>query len=215
MMSDQKIRKIFWNDIETGGVNPKTDAILQIAFIIDLEGEEIVSFNSFVKPFNGAMVSDEALKVTGIKREDIDRFPDAYSVYHEMRKLLDAHGYKKQKAYRYVPAGYNNQFDLEFLLEWMTQIDSKFAFWDFLQMTPIDPLPILRALRFAGILPIQDTKLSTVCEYLRIPLAAHDALSDIRATKIVTERLYTKIFKLWTGKEYRLLGPSPFQKDPA
>lgn len=200
-------KKIFWNDTETGGIDPKKDALLQIAFIIDDgSGNELAEFNSYIKPLRGKMVYDDALKVNNITREQIETFPDPHLVYDRIRKILDQHGYKGNKSLRYVTAGYNNQFDLDFIMQWMTDIDSKFAFWEYLQMMPIDPLPTLRALRHAGILEIPNLDLKTICTKLNIPIQAHDALSDIRATKELTMRLYTKIFKLWTGKDYTLLG---------
>jgi DNA polymerase III subunit epsilon len=200
--------KIFWNDIETGGTDPKTDALLQIAFIIDDgTGAELATFNSYIAPLKGDLIHDEALAKNGITREQIKTFPDPYLVYHSMRQILGQHGYCKRKDLRYIPAGYNNQFDLDFILAWMTKLDSKFAFWDFLQFRPFDPLPILRALQHSKIIDLPNLELKTVCDHLKIPIEAHNALSDIRATKEVTTRLYTKIFKLWTGNEYTLLGP--------
>ena len=58
-------------DVETGGFNPLTDALLESAIAIIqmndsgfLEMGETLSFN--IKPFQGANIEDAALKFTGI-----------------------------------------------------------------------------------------------------------------------------------------------------
>jgi exonuclease I len=199
--------KIFWNDVETTGTDPKIHGILQIAFILaDAEGNEVTEYSSFCHPLKDDKVDPKALEITGITLEQMASFPSPYTVYHAVRTILDKHGHKGMKSLRFIPAGYNNQFDLEFLMAWMTKIDSKFAFWDFLQMTGIDVMPVCRAFRHAEIFKIPNTKLGTVCDLFKIPLKAHDALADIRATKELTEKIYGQIFQQWTGKPYGLLG---------
>jgi len=200
--------KLFYNDLETTGVDPKIHGVVQIAFILaDAHGNELAEYSSYCRPFKEDLIDPAALEVTGLALSQLETFPNPADVYHEMRLIFSKHGKKGNKDLRFIPAGYNNQFDLEFLLAWMTKIDGKFAFWDFLQMAGIDVMPVCRALRFSGILNIPNAKLSTVCEYLKIPIKAHDALSDVRATKILTERIYTKIFEQTTGKPHCMLGP--------
>lgn len=207
-MSSLVPHKIFYNDVETTGTDPKQHGILQIAFILsDAEGKELIEYSSFCHPLKDDKIDPKALEVNGITLDQMASFPSPYTVYHAVRTILDKFGHKGMKSLRFIPAGYNNQFDLEFLNAWMTKIDSKFAFWDFLQMAGIDVLPVCRAFRYAGIFKIPNTELKTVCNHLDIPINAHDALADVRATKELTERIYGKIFYQWTGVSYGLLGP--------
>lgn len=200
------MKKIFWNDVETTGTDSKNNAIIQIAAAIEVDGELIDTFESKMAPLFSKIIDDKALEVNGIKKDDLKKYPKPIEVYEKFRKFCDRNGMKGNKSERFIPAGYNNQFDLDFLSQWHLDMESKFAYWDYLQFSPIDPLPMLRAMRIAGILPIADTKLGTVCKLFGIEIQAHDALSDLLATRKLTTMLYSRIFSYWMKKPFGLLG---------
>ena len=67
-------------DIETGGFNPKTDAMLEIAACIicmddfgRLKIAETISAN--IEPFPGARIDPRSLEFTGINLNDPERNP--------------------------------------------------------------------------------------------------------------------------------------------
>jgi DNA polymerase III subunit epsilon len=201
------MKKILWNDLETGSTDPKTGAILQIAAVVEIDGEIVDQFESKIKPLPGKIVSDEALEINGISRNDLDSFPESITVYNQFRSMLNKYG-PHGKQNRYTPAGYNNKFDLDFLCQWHLDITGKpYAFWDYLQFCPIDPLSTLQAMRFSGVLQgLADTKLETVCKYFGIEIKAHDALSDVFATRELSHMLFRKLWCGYTGGNFCLFG---------
>ena len=55
---------------------------------------------------------------------------------------------------------------------------------------PKDPFPVIQYLSAIGKINSINNKLSTICEYFKIDIKnAHDALVDIRATKVLIEKL--------------------------
>lgn len=107
-------------DVETGGFNCATDALLEIAACtldIDANGQlspgEAVHFH--VEPFPGANIEDAALEITGIKPFNPLRAAEKESnalgkTFSLVRKKLKDSGCK-----RAVLVGHNAHFDLGFL----------------------------------------------------------------------------------------------------
>jgi ribonuclease T len=107
-------------DVETGGFNPQTDALLEIAAVLvrmddsgTLSPAEVYRFH--VKPFPGANMDPESLAITGIDphhplRPDIDERDALQRVFREVRRELRA-----QNCSRAILVGHNSFFDLQFL----------------------------------------------------------------------------------------------------
>jgi ribonuclease T len=107
-------------DVETGGFNWTTDALLEVAAIIvrlnaagDLELAE--SHRYFVKPFPGSRLDPASLQVTGIDpfhplRPAVDEAEALRLLFQEVRKEL-----KEQSCNRAILVGHNSFFDLQFL----------------------------------------------------------------------------------------------------
>ena len=109
-------------DVETGGFNCKTDALLEIAAVlIDpqedgtlLRGETI---RYHVKPFEGANLEAASLAVNGIDpyhplRPAIDERDALQRIFREVRRAVREHGCS-----RAILVGHNASFDLGFLNE--------------------------------------------------------------------------------------------------
>ncbi len=109
-------------DVETGGFNSKTDALLEIAAVIvgfgddgDLKRKETVRYH--VKPFEGANVEAASLAVNGIDpdhplRPAIDERDALGRVFREVRRAVRENGCS-----RAILVGHNASFDLGFLNE--------------------------------------------------------------------------------------------------
>jgi ribonuclease T len=107
-------------DVETGGFNASTDALLEIAAIIvrlngsgDLELADRHRY--FVKPFPGSRLDPASLQVTGIDpfhplRPAIDEAEALRALFQEIRKEI-----KEQSCNRAILVGHNSSFDLQFL----------------------------------------------------------------------------------------------------
>ncbi|TDJ32183.1 MAG: ribonuclease T [Gammaproteobacteria bacterium] len=107
-------------DVETGGLNPETDALLEIAaIVIDIndEGKLVPGelFSSHVTPFPGANIEPESLAVTGIDpdhplRDALEEKEALRSVFIPIRRALRA-----TQCTRAVLVGHNPAFDLSFV----------------------------------------------------------------------------------------------------
>ena len=107
-------------DVETGGFNPATDALLEIGAVllkIDSDGELIPgeTLRYHVKPFPGAKLEPASLQVTGIDpyhplRPAIDEADALRGLFQRVRKEVKDHD-----CTRAVLVGHNAFFDLQFI----------------------------------------------------------------------------------------------------
>jgi ribonuclease T len=109
-------------DVETGGFNSKTDALLEIAAVMVDFGDggiltrgETIRYH--VKPFEGANLEPASLAVNGIDpdhplRPAIDERDALQRLFREIRKAVRDNGCS-----RAILVGHNAAFDLGFLNE--------------------------------------------------------------------------------------------------
>lgn len=103
------IDRIVWFDLETTGVNPTTDRIVEICMIkTDLSGSIIDSFHSLIYPGDGIESRPEAIEKHGISNEMLQGKPLFKDVAKEIYDFIgDSH-----------LGGYNIlYFDIPFLVE--------------------------------------------------------------------------------------------------
>jgi len=193
--------EILFVDCETGGTNHETDALIQLSAIIEVDGsivDEIdlkmkpaIVQNGFGKKFKN--ITAKALEVQGRTMDDINLFDNPTDCYQRFRKFLARRPASKQN--RYIMAGYNADFDCRFINEWFKDMSGgPYEYWNYMQFSPIDVLPILRTMRHYGIIDIPDTKLGTVCSHFKIEIEAHNSMSDIKATRELTNIIIKKYF---------------------
>jgi ribonuclease T len=107
-------------DVETGGFNPQTDALLEVAAVfvhLDDSGALVTGqqHRYLVKPFEGANLEPASLQVTGIDphhplRPAVDEEDALRQLFKEVRREVKEHECK-----RAVLVGHNAFFDLQFL----------------------------------------------------------------------------------------------------
>lgn len=205
-----KDKKIFWFDTETTGTDPKIHGIVQLAVLMEVNNKVEEAFNARMRILPGKIVDPKALEVTGLTQAQVTKdFEDPVVVYEELNEFMKRHG-TGLKEDRFIMAGYQSQFDCDMLNSWFNSIsEGPYAYWKYLQHSPIDVLPTLRAMRYAGIIDTPDTKLGTMCKYFGIEINAHDAFSDIKATRELTTKVFHKIFSAWVGFPMGILGKLP------
>lgn len=109
-------------DVETGGFNSKTDALLEVAAVlVDFSANGMLerreTFRYHIKPFDGANMDPASLAVNGIDpnhplRPAIDERDALQRLFREVRKAV-----REQHCQRAVLVGHNAHFDLGFINE--------------------------------------------------------------------------------------------------
>ena len=109
-------------DVETGGFNCKTDALLEVAAVLlEMDEEGLLSrgetIRYHVKPFEGANLEPASLAVNGIDphhplRPAIDERDALQRVFREVRRAV-----RENRCSRAVLVGHNAHFDLGFMNE--------------------------------------------------------------------------------------------------
>ena len=107
-------------DVETGGFNEQTDALLQIAAVIldqDKNGNIVPAetVSCHVNPFEGANLDPKSMEVNGIQvdhpfRMAIDERDALPKIFKPVRQAVKDHGCTKA-----ILVGHNAHFDLKFL----------------------------------------------------------------------------------------------------
>jgi ribonuclease T len=117
-------------DVETGGFNARTDALLEIAAVLlefddkgDLGRTETIRYH--VKPFEGANMEPASLAVNGIDpdhplRPAIDERDALQRVFRQVRIAI-----REANCNRAILVGHNSSFDLGFLNEAIARSDIK------------------------------------------------------------------------------------------
>ena len=174
-----------WLDFETSGLDEKRCGLTQLAFIIeDFDGNVLDMGNFDIKPFEGAEVQPKALEVTGKTYDQVMSFEDEAVVLKLFLEILEKHIDPKIKDQNFTVAAYNAQFDIKFLAEWLARNGKNF--FHYFNYHSVDPLALLRILRWENEVNLSSLKLSTVYKAVfDKEFDAHDALADILATKIL------------------------------
>lgn len=168
-------------DVEAGGFNCRTDALLEIAAVIlamddngNIYPAESHSFH--VDPFEGANLEQSALDFTGIdpwdpSREAVPEMEAMNELFRPIRKAL-----KEQACKRAILVGHNAIFDHNFLSEAVNRADIK--------RNPFHPFSTFDTVSLAG-LALGQTVLAHACLKAGIEFSnreAHSALYDAQKT---------------------------------
>ena len=107
--------KTLWIDSETTGLNPAKCAIIQVSCLVEVDGKVIDQFDENLAPHRMAQIDDAALKVNNKSKEDIARYQSATDGYRRFHKFLESHIDPYNKKDKFIIAGYNVQFDIDFV----------------------------------------------------------------------------------------------------
>lgn len=189
--------KRLWLDTETTGLNPVTNGVIQIAALIEIDGEFVESFSEFVKPFPGDKISVKALEVNGKTEDEIAGFPEPKVIYSIIASILGRYVDKFDSKDKFTLAGYSCSFDDGFMRQWFVKNGDKF--WgSYIKRQTLDLLPVMIFLRELGLVKTEDVKLATACKLFNIEHDAHDAFGDAKATYELYRELKSLI-RLETG----------------
>lgn len=166
-------------DVETGGFNCATDALLEIAAVtlrMDDEGmlHRHQTFDFHVDPFEGANIEQAALDFTGIDLDSRDALPEMIAIpdlFRSIRREVKEHG-----CTRAVMVGHNAHFDLGFVNAAASRADSK--------RNPFHPFSCFDTATLSG-LAFGQTVLAKTCQIAGIDFSnseAHSAAYDAEKT---------------------------------
>jgi ribonuclease T len=168
-------------DVETGGFNSQTDALLEIAAVtirMDQEGflHRHETFSFHVEPFEGANIEQAALDFTGIDLDDPERMAEPELMV--MTDLLNAvrRAVKESGCTRAVIVGHNAHFDLNFVNAVIERCNIK--------RSPFHPFSVFDTATLAG-LAFGQTVLAKACQVAGLEFsnsAAHSAAYDAEKT---------------------------------
>lgn len=168
-------------DIETTGLNPKYEKIIEIGAAKVRDGEVIDTFSTFVNPGKG--LPERITELTGIYDADVINAPYIEEV---LDTFIDFVGGD-------ILLGHNLIFDYSFMKK--AAVNQKKTF----DRKGIDTLKIAR--RFLA--DLESRNLSFLCEHYQIHLQAHRALNDALAT----HELYQSFVRDFADKEPDLFQP--------
>lgn len=187
--------RYLWCDVETTGIDAEKFSAFQIAFILVDNGkdygERCFKFNPL---FDKILYDEDAGKIHGYTREQIESLPPESEIapniirfLNDAANLFSADGGRHEKM---VFAGYNSdEFDWNHVKAVLERNGARME--DYFR----GKADVFRQVKSAGTerkIPwLTNRKLETVCAHLGINMdKAHDALSDIRATREVAKTLH-------------------------
>lgn len=195
------LSKVCILDTETTGTDPTRHGVIQLAGAILVNGEQVDQFGYAMRPFPQDEITDEALTVVGVTREQIAGWDDPVDCYNDFLALLGRHVSKFDKLDKMGFVAYNARFDAEMLRAWFLKCDERQGkyfgswFWN----PPMDLMAASALLMGSSRLKLANYKLGTVCEFLGIESTGelHDAEVDVDLTIKLYKRLTDAWFKQW------------------
>jgi DNA polymerase III subunit epsilon len=186
--------KILYFDTETTGVDCSRNEITQFAAIIEIDGVIKEEINWRCQPTRWECVDQGALMTTGITLEQLKTYQPADKMFADIKRLFQKYIPKYTKMPdKFYPAGHNVQFDLDFLNAFFklhgNADDKQWGITSYQNWRALDSRVFANFLHANGYLNLQDVKLSTLARHFNIDIEAHDALSDIKATRLVQKEL--------------------------
>ena len=160
-------------DLETTGLNPKRDKIIEIGAVKVIDGVEAGVFSSFVNP--GRKLEDRIVALTGIQDKDLYDAPVINDVFCELMLFME----------EYPLVGHSVLSDFSFLKK--AAVDLKLQF----ERQAVDTLKIARKY-----LPnLESRSLESLCDHYQIPPSPHRALEDAKATVLLYQKLLERYYQ--------------------
>ena len=160
-------------DLETTGLNPKRDKIIEIGAVKVVDGVEAGVFSSFVNP--GRKLEDRIVALTGIQDKDLYDAPVINDVFCELMLFME----------EYPLVGHSVLSDFSFLKK--AAVDLMLQF----ERQAVDTLKIARKY-----LPnLESRSLESLCDHYQIPHRPHRALEDAKATVLLYQKLLERYYQ--------------------
>ncbi len=182
------MHKLCFIDVETTGLDPKKNGIIQIAgeivFGLNAVYTVIETFNFTLQPFVFDEINAKALEVNGKTEEQIFSYKEPKEILTSLIAILNRHVDKYNPNDRYFFTGYKADFDYDFMKEWFVKNQNR----DFMKYFYFPALDVLQLALFnlkSERASMPNFKLGTVAKHLNISAEGnlHDAKTDVLLTK--------------------------------
>ncbi len=195
------MKKLFI-DLETTGLNHLKCSILQISAIMEIE-DSISNFDIHVKPFPGDEVSEEALRVNKVKREELnaDYRVSQGAAFEKLENFLGVGVDRYNKADKFHMVGYNvSGFDLRFLRKFFERNGSKY-FNSWFYYPAVDVMYMASYILANERSQMANFKMGTVAKHLGIVFDKED-LHSAEVDIDVTRKMYIELIKRFRGMSH-------------
>ena len=190
------MKKVLWLDVETTGLDCRKHGLREVGFIIEIDGVEVdkgvFKINPFTYTTKDVEIDDYALEISKASIEDLKSYDRVSYCFKELMKKLVKYVNVNDKNDCFVIAGYNTAFDIGFIKEWFKDMGLLDSYKDLFHYKSLDVFSLVFVLRHLGLNSAENDKLETMCNYFGIGIEAHNALSDIEATKKLYELICEK-----------------------
>lgn len=190
------MKKVLWLDVETTGLDCRKHGLREVGFIIEVDGVEVdkgvFKINPFTYTTKDVEIDAYALEISKVSIEDLESYDRSSYCFKELMNKLVKYVNVNDKNDCFVIAGYNVAFDIGFLKEWFKEMGLQDSYKDLFHYKSLDVFSLVFVLRHLGLNSAENDKLETMCNYFDIEIEAHNALSDIEATKKLYELICEK-----------------------
>ncbi len=171
-------------DTETTGLNHKKNGLYQVSGYIFINGKKKESFDIKMKP-----LATDVIDINGEKIKT--SFVSNYYGYKKFISILSKYVDKYNPKDKFDLIAYNSKFDENFLREWFIRNGDNYFGSFFDKGSYCIMQKVKWSLKKHGI-KLKNYKLSTVCEFYKIPFddnKLHDSMYDVKLLTL----LYKKI----------------------
>ena len=154
-------------DLETTGLNPKRDRIIEIGAVKVREGKVVDTYQQLIDPKQ--QLEERVKNLTGITSKELEGQPTIQEVLSRLQEFIGED----------ILLGHRVLFDYSFLKRTFT--NEKISF----ERKGIDTLKLARQF----VTDCESKKLESLCKHYGIKQQAHRALSDAQATVELYQRL--------------------------
>ena len=162
-------------DLETTGLNPRTDKIIEIGAVRVEKGQITQEWETLVNP--GRLLEERITELTGIRDAELSGAPEIEEVLPKLLEMTEG----------FALLGHSVLFDYSFVKK--AAVNQRLSF----EREGIDTLKIARKY----LAELESRSLPSLCRYYGIEHTAHRALRDARATV----ELYGKLAEQFYEKE--------------
>lgn len=196
------MKKVIYIDTETTGLDKVKHGMRELAYIIEVDGEELESGLFKINPltYNKEVEIDQkALDISNKTLDEItsDEYADSVDCFNSFIETLDKYIDKFDKEDKFIVNGYNTPFDTGFIQEWFKDNNHKY-YGSYFNYKELDVFALVKFLKYMDFIDTPSDKLEIICEYFNVELEAHNALDDIRATKKLNSILTNRYLNIET-----------------